>query len=468
MNNGDLAYTYLLCNSQKLFNNYKHKLNSSYQITSKLNFSIKEAILNEICLRNIKTEEECLQWYKMTFYYIINCDCSLIDTGLKNLFDANLIYYEKQLFDSNILFSATSFGYYISYYYSTVKTFEIYIHGIPNIFNEKDCISLLVSSEIFDNISVRKEEENELQEILYYYDNLGIISKEELIVINEKDDFIIDNQSKCILLIYIYLYDRTKLLSQTLYMDMMYIVENSKRLIEFLLCVVNEIKEYHRYIMIYKIKTKLNIDYYKLNKNQDIDELIIINQKIYYFILDVDKNSLITVQDNETILYLNNSSEYKHIFYHNGFKENICIYVNNIRVKIKNIKTFNKNYKNINLVIVQQIPLFERLTLMNYKIIEIIQREKITQDSFTKILIIIDKKEILSDTISHLNILLNLCSDQLIGLEGFTSKNVVYYKSNLNIDNKIIIYKGVTINIQNHKNVYVIDFESNINLYTTL
>ena len=60
------------------------KLNSSYQITSKLNFNIKEAILNEICLRNIKTEEECLQWYKMTFYYITNCDCTLIDIGLKN------------------------------------------------------------------------------------------------------------------------------------------------------------------------------------------------------------------------------------------------------------------------------------------------------------------------------------------------------------------------------------------------
>lgn len=468
MNNTDLAYTYLLCNSQQLFNDYKRKLNSSYQITSKLNFNIKEAILNEICLRNIKTEEECLQWYKMTFYYITNCDCTLIDIGLKNLFDANLIYYEKQLFGSNILFSATSFGYYISYYYSTVKTFEIYLHGIPNIFNEKDCISLLVSSEIFSNISVRKEEEHELYEILHYYDSLGIVAKEELILVNEKDDFIIDNQLKCILLIYFYLYDKTKALSQTLFMDMMYIIENSKRLIEFLLCIVNEIKEYHRYIMIYRVKTKLNTNYYKPNKNQDINELIIINQKIYYFVLDIDKNNLIVVQDNEKILYLNNSSEYKHIFYYDGFEKNICIYVNDIKTKIRTIKTFNKNYKNINLVIVQQIPLFERLTLINYKIIEIIQREKITQDNFTKILIIIDKKEVLTDTITHLNILLNLYSDQLVGLEGFTSKNVVYYKPNLNIDNRIIIYKGVTINVQNHKNIYVIDFESNINLYTTL
>ncbi|KAL6120299.1 hypothetical protein NUSPORA_02988 [Nucleospora cyclopteri] len=110
-------------------------------------------------------------------------------------------------------------------------------------------------------------------------------------------------------------------------------------------------------------------------------------------------------------------------------KSNIsCKIIDRKLTMTEGIKEINLNKSNISCVIIDPLPFTERYSLMNYRIISLID--------ITKPFVIYTAD--IKNTIVDLNILIN--KERFMGMEIFNSNNVLNFYNRKNIDEECVIF----------------------------
>ncbi|OQS55272.1 putative DEAD/DEAH helicase family protein [Ecytonucleospora hepatopenaei] len=253
----NIAYTYILTDSINA-NNYISKLSSTYKIKSRLHTNIHECILSEVYLHNIQNISDAYEWYRNTYAYctntvyggvsytdyIDNIIYDMINDDILLLTNNSILYtdnYNNTLYTNK--YNINSIMSYSILYYVNIYTYKIYndntnilynntnsnINNTNILYNDNTNILynifiLLVSSNIFDNIIIRHNEDIELLNIINIILNNSNIRNNTntnvlYIVYNDiynyikslhtnilDDSNILINSDKCIILLIYYKY----------------------------------------------------------------------------------------------------------------------------------------------------------------------------------------------------------------------------------------------------------------------
>lgn len=246
---------------------YVALLKRSDEIESKMLFSVPECLNSEIYLKNVVTMSTALSWIKNTFLYIRMMKnpakygilseelgkeeqalSEYIYLTLRRLEDCRLIKIHKK--DSNYntwSFESTLYGQITSLYYLNHLTMYSWLSELDSIKSEMSLILLLIRSEEFKQIAVRKEE----------IEYLANIHQELLLESLTRVDFDETVESKLLILFISFIHYK-KMPIFTLECDTNFLIENMKRLIAAMKEILLYMEKYSLYHIAFILEKKIN------------------------------------------------------------------------------------------------------------------------------------------------------------------------------------------------------------------
>ena len=215
----------IFCPLSKL-THFVKTLKNQVNIQSVLEKYLADALNAEIAIGNICSIEDAKNWLKLTYYSVLMCgrkrdqNIKLIEGYIKNNFkllnENKLIRYVK----ATCRVHSTELGRIASnYYMSYITIAEFYENLRENMFDE-ELLTLFAKSKEFSNMKLYQEEKPELE---------SLAKKFKLLSTNLPNKKI-DDIPKPIILLYTYLNGNYEFRNSSLFMDTMYLVDNSPRI----------------------------------------------------------------------------------------------------------------------------------------------------------------------------------------------------------------------------------------------
>lgn len=245
---------------------YVRLVKRSEDVESRMLFHVPENLNAEIYLGNVFSMSSALSWIRSTFlavrmmknparYGVLPEEIGMEEQALseyvcltvKRLEDCGMVRIDRREANHNTwTFSSTFYGQIASLYYLNHLTMYSWLQEVQNVTDEVSLINLLLRSEEFKNITVRKDEVSCLSSI---HQDLLLDS----IVDFEFDESV---QSKLLILLVSYLcYKKMPIFS--LSCDVDYVVDNIKRLINAFKEILMYIGKYELFRIAFLLEKKI-------------------------------------------------------------------------------------------------------------------------------------------------------------------------------------------------------------------
>ena len=215
----------IFCPLKKL-TGFVSKLKNQINIESVLDKYLPDALNAEIAIGNIASRDDAKNWLKLTYFAVVRCgrkrdqNIKLVEGYINNSFrvlnDNKLIRYVK----ATGRVHSTELGRIASNYYMSYATIaEFYEELRENMFDE-ELLTTFASSKEFSNMKLYPEEKPELEALARKFGLLSIHNPNKTV----------EDVKKPIILLYTYLNGNYEFKNSSLFMDMMYLVDNSSRI----------------------------------------------------------------------------------------------------------------------------------------------------------------------------------------------------------------------------------------------
>jgi len=216
----------IFCPMTKL-NHFVSKLKNQINIESVLERYLADSLNAEIAIGNISSLEDAKNWLKLTYLSVIKCgrnrdkNNKLVENMIKNSFrilnEFKLIRYVS----STGRVHSTELGRIASNYYMSYRTISEFNEKLREDMFDEELLNLFALSNEFQNMKVYQEEKPELE---------GLAVKFKLLSDNLTRRKSIDDIPKPIILLQTYLHGICEFRNSSLFMDTMYLVDNSPRI----------------------------------------------------------------------------------------------------------------------------------------------------------------------------------------------------------------------------------------------
>lgn len=256
----------ILMTTASKMDTYVRLLKRSEDVESRMLFHVPENLNAEIYLGNVFSMSSALSWIRSTFlavrmmknpsrYGILQEEVGLEEQALseyvcltvKRLEDCRMVRIDRRETNYNTWdFSPTFYGQIASLYYLSHLTMYSWLLGIESATDELSLISLLLKSEEFKHVTVRREEVSSLNNI---HQSLMLDS----IVDFEFDETV---QSKLLILLISHLCYR-KMPIFSLVCDMDYVIDNMKRLINAFKEVLLYTRRYESFCIAFLLEKRI-------------------------------------------------------------------------------------------------------------------------------------------------------------------------------------------------------------------
>ena len=170
----------LFCqNSKKEY--YKKFLYEAFPVESHLNHFLHDHLNAEIVAGTIENKQDCIDWLTWTFmyrrllqnpnYYNLQGKSNIhLNDYLSELIDETLVDLEKSncvsLAENSI--TALNFGRIAVFYYVKYSTIDLFSQSLNENRKIKNLIDILCSAYEFEDVAIRKGEEELLRSKIYY------------------------------------------------------------------------------------------------------------------------------------------------------------------------------------------------------------------------------------------------------------------------------------------------------------
>ena len=215
----------IFCPLSKL-SNFVSRLKNKINIESVLEKYLSDSLNAEIAIGNISSIEDAKNWLKLTYFSVILCgrkrdkNIKIIEGYIKNSFkilnDNKLIRYVK----ATGRVHSTELGRIASNYYMSYKTISDFYEQLRENMFDDELLTLFSSSKEFSNMKLYPEEKPELQSLAKTF---GLLS-------TNLPNKTVEDIPKAIILLYTYLNGNYEFKNSSLFMDTMYLVDNSPRI----------------------------------------------------------------------------------------------------------------------------------------------------------------------------------------------------------------------------------------------
>jgi len=214
----------IFCPLSKL-THFVQKLKNQVNIESVLDKYLADALNAEIAIGNICSIEDAKNWLKLTYYAVLMCgrkrdqNIKLIEGYIKNSFkilnENKLIRYVKNTGRVH----STELGRIASNYYMSYVTISEFYENLQENMSDEGLLTLFSRSREFSNMKLYPEEKPELESLARKFKLLSNLNPNKTI----------DDIPKPIILLYTYLNGNYEYKNSSLFMDTMYLVDNSPR-----------------------------------------------------------------------------------------------------------------------------------------------------------------------------------------------------------------------------------------------
>ena len=214
----------IFCPLSKL-THFVQKLKNQINIESVLEKYLADALNAEIAIGNICSIEDAKNWLKLTYYSVLMCgrkrdqNIKLIEGYIKQSFkilnENKLIRYVK----TTGRVHSTELGRIASNYYMSYVTINEFYENLREDMFDEDLLILFSKSREFSNMKLYPEEKPELESLARKFKLLSNLNPNKTI----------DEIPKPIILLYTYLNGNYEFRNSSLFMDTMYLVDNSPR-----------------------------------------------------------------------------------------------------------------------------------------------------------------------------------------------------------------------------------------------
>ena len=215
----------IFCPLSKL-SNFVQKLKNQINIESVLEKYLADALNAEIAIGNICSIQDAKNWLKLTYYSVLKCgrkrdqNIKLIEGYIKHNFkilnENKLIRYVK----GTGRVHSTELGRIASNYYMSYITIAYFYENLRENMFDDDLLTLFAKSREFSNMKLYDEEKPELERLARSF---GLLS---INLPNKR----VEDVPKPIILLYTYLNGNYEFINSSLFMDTMYLVDNSPRI----------------------------------------------------------------------------------------------------------------------------------------------------------------------------------------------------------------------------------------------
>ena len=215
----------IFCPLSKL-SSFVSRLKNQVNIESVLDKYLADSLNAEIAIGNISSLEDAKNWLKLTYLSVLLCgrkrdqNIKLIEGYIKNSFkllnDRKLIRYVK----ATGRVHSTELGRIASNYYMSYVTVSEFYENLRENMLDDELLTLFSSSKEFSNMKLYPEEKPELKALA---ENFGLLS------INLPNKTV-EDIPKPIILLYTYLNGNYEFKNSSLFMDTMYLIDNSPRI----------------------------------------------------------------------------------------------------------------------------------------------------------------------------------------------------------------------------------------------
>ena len=203
------------------------KLKNQINIESVLERYLADSLNAEIAIGNIASLEDAKNWLKLTYLSVIKCGRNrdqnnklvekMIKDSFKRLNEHKLIRYVS----STGRVHSTELGRIASNYYMSYQTISEFNEKLRDDMFDEELLTIFASSNEFANMKNYSEEKPELE---------ALAKKFQLITGNLTSKKTVDDIPKPIILLYTYLNGNYEFRNSSLFMDTMYLVDNSPRI----------------------------------------------------------------------------------------------------------------------------------------------------------------------------------------------------------------------------------------------
>ena len=216
----------IFCPISKL-NYFVSKLKNQINIESVLEKYLSDSLNAEIAIGNISSIEDAKNWLKLTYLSVIKCgrkrdqNIKLIERMIKESFKILNEFKLIRYVSSTGRVHSTELGRIASNYYMSYKTISEFNEKLREDMFDEELLTLFSSSNEFANMKLYSEEKPELE---------SLAKKFKLLTGNLTSKKSIEDIPKPIILLYTYLNGNYEFRNSSLFMDTMYLVDNSPRI----------------------------------------------------------------------------------------------------------------------------------------------------------------------------------------------------------------------------------------------
>ncbi len=216
----------IFCPKSKL-NYFVSKLKNQINIESVLEKYLADSLNAEIAIGNISSLEDAKNWLKLTYLSVIKCGRKrdqniklvekMIKTNFKTLNEFKLIRYVP----TTGRVHSTELGRIASNYYMSYKTITEFNEKLREDMFDEELLNVFSLSNEFSNMKLYDEEKPEL---------IALAKKFNFLSGNLTSKKSIEDIPKPIILLYAYLNGGYEFKNSSLFMDTMYLIDNSPRI----------------------------------------------------------------------------------------------------------------------------------------------------------------------------------------------------------------------------------------------
>ena len=216
----------IICPFQKL-NYFVSKLKNQINIESVLEKFLADSLNAEIAIGNISCLEDAKNWLKLTYLSVLKTgrkrdqNIKQIEAMIKKSFQILNEFKLIRYIPSTGRVHSTELGRIASNYYMSYKTISEFNEKLREDLFDEELLTLFSSSSEFANMKVYTEEKPELE---------ALAKKYKLLSNNRTSQKTIDDIPKPIILLYAYFNGISDFKNSSLFMDTMYLIDNSPRI----------------------------------------------------------------------------------------------------------------------------------------------------------------------------------------------------------------------------------------------
>ena len=216
----------IFCPMTKL-SHFVQKLKNQINIESVLEKYLADSLNAEIAIGNISSLEDAKNWLKLTYLSVIKCgrnrDSNIkeVEKMIKKSFSILNEFKLIRYVPSTGRVHSTELGRIASNYYMSYKTISYFNENLREDMFDEELLNLFSKSNEFSNMKLYSEEQPELKSLAIKF---GLLSG------NLTSKKTIEDIPKPIILLYAYLNGGYEYKNSSLFMDTMYLVDNSPRI----------------------------------------------------------------------------------------------------------------------------------------------------------------------------------------------------------------------------------------------